>query len=107
MTSPDILAAATTMGAVTLKVAKLDPMIAFYRDGVGLSVLAQEGDSAILGHTSGASLILELAPELKHAPDSAAGMFHTAFLFAEKSALAAAVYSTARLYPSSFTGSSD
>lgn len=107
MSTLDILAADTAMGAVTLKVADLDTMIAFYRDGVGLTLLAQEGDSAILGRTGNASLVLELAPELKHAPESAAGLFHTAFLFAEKSDLAASVYSTAQRYPSSFTGSSD
>ena len=107
MTSADILAADTAMGAVTLKVAQLDPMIAFYRDGVGLTLLAQDGATAVLGRTGAAALILEQAPELKHAPSGAAGLFHTAFLFAEKADLAASVYSVARKYPTTFTGSSD
>ncbi|WP_403022409.1 VOC family protein [Salinibacterium sp. GXW1014] len=103
----DILAPDTAMAAVTLKVADLDRMIAFYRDGVGLDLIAQEGSSAVLGRGATSALILEVAPELKHAPANAAGLFHTAFLFAEKRDLASSVYSTARAYPQSFTGSSD
>jgi len=107
MTSLDILAADTAMGPVTLKVADLDTMIAFYRDGVGLTLLAHDGPTAVLGRPGIPSLVLEYAPELKHASANAAGLFHTAFLFAEKSDLAASVYSVARNYPTSFTGSSD
>ncbi|MBB5633222.1 catechol 2,3-dioxygenase [Cryobacterium mesophilum] len=103
----DILAADTTMGTVTLKVADLDRMIAFYRDGVGLDLLGQDVDSAILGRPGRPSLILQVAPELRHAGEHEAGLYHTAFLFAEKADLAAAVYSVAQKHPSSFTGSSD
>jgi catechol 2,3-dioxygenase len=103
----DILAADTAMGAVTLKVANLDRMIGYYQHGVGLSLLAQEGDSAILGRPGKPSLILELAPELKHASQNAAGLFHTAFLFDTKADLAASVYSVVQKYPTTFTGSSD
>jgi catechol 2,3-dioxygenase len=103
----DILAADTAMGAVTLKVANLDRMIGYYQQGVGLSLLAQEGDSAILGRPGKPSLVLELAPELKHASQNAAGLFHTAFLFDTKADLAASVYSVAQKFPNTFTGSSD
>jgi catechol 2,3-dioxygenase len=107
MSKKDILSAGTGMGAVTLKVANLDRMVAYYQQGVGLDLLAQEGDSAILGRPGNPALILEVAKELKHAPDTAAGLYHTAFLFAEKADLAASVYSVARKYPQTFTGSSD
>jgi catechol 2,3-dioxygenase len=103
----DILSAGTGMGAVTLKVGDLDRMLAFYRDGVGLDLLAQDGDSAVLGRPGRPSLVPRLAPELRHASEHEAGLYHTAFLFAEKADLAAAVYSVARKHPSSFTGSSD
>ncbi|GAA3728538.1 VOC family protein [Leifsonia bigeumensis] len=103
----DILAAGTAMGTVTLKVADLDRMIAFYRDGVGLDLLAQDAASAILGRPGRPSLVLQVAPELRHAGEHEAGLYHTAFLFAEKADLAAAVYSVAQKHPSSFTGSSD
>jgi catechol 2,3-dioxygenase len=106
-TTQDILAADTAMGAVTLKVANLDRMIGYYQQGVGLSLLAQEGDSAILGRPGKPSLVLELAPELKHASQNAAGLFHTAFLFDTKADLAASVYSVAQKFPNTFTGSSD
>ncbi|MBX3092189.1 MAG: VOC family protein [Cryobacterium sp.] len=103
----DILAAGTAMGAVTLKVADLDRMTSYYRDGVGLHLLSQEPDSVVLGRPGRPSLVLQFAPELRHASEHAAGLYHTAFVFAEKSDLAAAVYSLARKHPSSFTGSSD
>lgn len=103
----DILSAGTSMGAVTLKVGELDAMLAFYRDGVGLDLLAQDADSAILGRPGRPSLVLQFAPELRHAGEHDAGLFHTAFLFAQKVDLAAAVYSVAQKYPSSFTGSAD
>lgn len=103
----DILAPETAMGAVSLKVSDLDAMIAFYRDGVGLTLLAHDGPTAILGRAGNPALVLEVAPELKHAPATAAGLYHTAFLFGEKSDLASSVYSVARAYPHNFTGSSD
>ena len=43
----DLLADDTAMGAVTLNVADLDAMTAYYRDAVGLDVLAQEGPRTI------------------------------------------------------------
>ncbi|HRN30087.1 MAG TPA: VOC family protein, partial [Terrimesophilobacter sp.] len=95
----DILAPDTAMGAVTLKVANLDRMIAYYAQGVGLDLISQDGDLAVLGRGATPTLVLQLAPELKHAPDGAAGLFHTAFLFSEKGDLAASVYSIARKYP--------
>src|SRR5690606_33347468 len=103
----DILAADTAMGAVTLKVANLDRMTGYYTQGVGLDLIAQDGDLSILGRGTVPTLVLQYAPELKHASDSAAGLFHTAFLFSEKSDLAASVYSIARKFPNTFTGSSD
>ncbi|WP_167042743.1 VOC family protein [Salinibacterium sp. ZJ454] len=103
----DILSAGTGMGAVTLKVGNLDRMIGYYTQGVGLDLLSQEGDTAVLGRPGRPSLILQLTPELKHAPQGSAGLYHTAFLFAEKPDLAASVYSVARKFPNTFTGSSN
>lgn len=106
------LAADTAMGAVTLNVADLDAMTAYYRDGVGLEVLAADGARIALGRAdaNGAGreiVILVQTPELRHAAPHEAGLFHTAILFDSEAALAAAVYSVARLKPGSFTGSSD
>jgi len=103
----DQLAADTHMGPVTLRVADLDAMTAYYRDGVGLRVIDEAGPSVTLGRGTTAVVILEHSPELKHASPRDAGLFHTAILFETEEALAAAVYSVAQHYPHNFTGSSD
>lgn len=95
------------MGAVTLRVKNLDRMIAYYRDAVGLNLISQIAGSAVLGRGSKPSLILEHSPDMKHAGDNQAGLFHTAFLFDSKAQLAYAVASVAAKYPGSFTGSAD
>jgi catechol 2,3-dioxygenase len=105
--SPELLAADTSMGAVTLRVADLDAMTAYYRDGVGLEVLRAEGPVVTLGRGTIAVITLEHSPGLTNASPRDAGLFHTAILFDTEEALAAAVYSVAQHYPSTFTGSSD
>jgi len=52
-------------------------------------------------------VILKHEPSLRHAPQGSAGLFHTAILFESQTALAAALYSVARLAPGTFTGSAD
>ncbi|WP_375401060.1 VOC family protein [uncultured Amnibacterium sp.] len=103
----DLLADATDLGAVTLRVADLDSMTTYYADGVGLQVLATGRDSIVLGRGDRAAVELRHAPELQHAPTSAAGLFHTAIVFGSQGALARAAYSVATRHPASFTGSSD
>jgi len=101
------LDADTAMGPVTLKVGDLDAMTAYYRDAVQLRVLSEGPGSVTLGRGTTAVMVLEHAPELKHASPRDAGLFHTAILFDSEEALAAAVYSVAQRYPNTFTGSSD
>lgn len=107
ISSPDLLAPDTAMGAVTLRVADLDGMIAYYRDAVTLELLSHDGPVAVLGRGGVPAVILQHAPELVHASPRSAGLFHTAILFESEAALAAAVYSVATRHPGSFTGSSD
>ena len=95
------------MGAVTLRVGDLDAMIRYYRDGVTLQLLSHDGPVAVLGRGTTPIVILEHAPELRHASPRDAGLFHTAILFDTREALAAAVYSVATKHPGTFTGSSD
>jgi catechol 2,3-dioxygenase len=95
------------MGPVTLLVASLDAMTAYYRDAVALQVLGADGDRVTLGRGIRPVIILEHSPELKHAGPRDAGLFHTAILFETERALAAAVYSVASRHPGSFTGSAD
>ncbi|UYM05954.1 VOC family protein [Solicola gregarius] len=105
--SGELLAPDTTMGAVTLDVADLDGMTRYYRDAVGLDVLAAADATVTLGRGVTAVVILRHAPRLRHAGPREAGLFHTAILFDSQQALAAAVNSVARMYPGRFTGSAD
>jgi catechol 2,3-dioxygenase len=113
MTDTARLAADTAMGAVTLDVADLDAMTAYYRDAVGLSVLDAAGPVVTLGRAGTASaasvpvVVLRHSPTLKHAGPREAGLFHTAILFETQAALAAAVATVASAHPQRFTGSSD
>ncbi|MFV0285982.1 MAG: VOC family protein [Demequina sp.] len=104
---PDSLDAATAMGAVTLKVADLDAMIAYYRDGVLLELLSLADGVATLGRGGVPVVILEHAPELSWAPSGSAGLFHTAIVFDTRAELARSLYSIARRYPGTYTGSAD
>ncbi|MFK4731161.1 VOC family protein [Agromyces mediolanus] len=95
------------MGAVTLRVADLDGMIRYYRDGVTLELLSHDGPVAVLGRGSTPIIVLEHAPELRHASPRDAGLYHTAILFDTREALATAIYAVASRYPGTFTGSAD
>lgn len=106
-TTMDLLAADTSMGAVTLLVADLDLMTAYYRDAVTLTLLAQGQGRSVLGRGATPIVILEHAPALQHAGPREAGLFHTAILFPTQSDLADAVYAVASRHPRSFTGSAD
>ena len=106
-TAQDLLPDATEMGVVTLAVADLDRMLAFYRNAMGLQVLAQDRGTAVLGRSGRPVLILDQDGTLSHAPATAAGLYHTAFLFDTAAELASVVYSVARAYPAQFQGSSD
>jgi catechol 2,3-dioxygenase len=107
MQTHELLAADTRMGAVTLRVADLDAMIRYYRDGVRLSLLSHDGGVAVLGRGSTPIVVLEHAPAMRHAGPREAGLFHTAILFDTRADLAAALYSVATQYPAGFTGSAD
>jgi catechol 2,3-dioxygenase len=101
------LAPETHMGVVTLRVADLDALTRYYTEVVTLDLLASAENSVVLGRGSVPVVMLEHAPELKHAGPGQAGLFHTAILFESQAALAAAVYSVATKAPGTFTGSSD
>lgn len=103
----DRIADDTAMGAVTLLVADLDAMTRYYRDAVTLQVLRADGDVVTLGRAGRPILHLRHEPGLDPAPAGAAGLYHTAILFETREALAAALYSTARHSPGTFTGSAD
>jgi catechol 2,3-dioxygenase len=103
----NLLAADTAMGPVTLLVADLDNMVAYYRDAVTLSVINEAPGRVTMGRGTTPLVILEHSPQLRQASPGQAGLFHTAILFDSERALAAALYSVAQHSPGTFTGSAD
>lgn len=103
----NLLPANTAMGPVTLRVRDLDGLTRYYQQGIGLELIASGNDSVELGTAGQTLLVLQHAPELRHAGSHEAGLFHTAFLFQSQKALANAVRNLAFQNPGSFTGSAD
>lgn len=77
------------IGRVTLVARDLNKLTAFYRDEIGLAVLAADGESALLG--AGGRPLLELRgdPAARIADHRQAGLFHTAFLLPGRADLGA------------------
>lgn len=105
--SKNPIATDTALGAVTLNVADLDLLVRYYSEAVGLKALAQAGGRVILGHNGDEVLVLQHTPHLIRASSTAAGLYHTAIVFARQTDLATAVYRVVRMFPHSFTGSAD
>lgn len=76
------------IGAAALRVRDLDRMSAYYRDVIGLAVLARGSTGITLGTSAGALLTLEAAPAAGPEASNAAGLFHIAFLMPERKDLA-------------------
>jgi catechol 2,3-dioxygenase len=73
----EALDAPVHIGAVSLRVRDLAGLTAFYRDAIGLSVISEDADHAILG--VGGEPLVKLEAGAQH-PSSAAGLFHMAIL---------------------------
>ena len=117
-TTHDLIAAATSMDAVSLLVADLDGMTAYYRDVIALDVLdtvapseqpgaGRTDASVVLGRHGVPVVVLRHAPDLPRAGRGQAGLFHTAILFEDRAGLAATVASVATKAPGSYVGSAD
>jgi catechol 2,3-dioxygenase len=105
----DLLAADTTMGAVTLHVGDLALMVDYYRDALALTeipALAGPGRVA-LGRGASPVVVLQHTPGLPATARNQAGLFHTAILFESPATLAAAVAHAARHPLSRFVGNAD
>ncbi|MDN4483157.1 VOC family protein [Demequina lignilytica] len=95
------------MGEVELLVSDLAPMVEFYAGGVGLEVIEQTVETAVLGVDGEALVRLVLATALEADDRGEAGLYHSAFLFADASELASAVVRVATASPEAFQGASD
>jgi len=110
--APDgILSASTGMDAVTLRVGDLELMSGYYANALALEPLEERSRGTevhrVLGRGANPMVRLIATPGLPAADPRQAGLFHTAFLFDEASALAATVLRAAQDPRSRFTGSSD
>ncbi len=102
--------AQTKIGHVHLKVANIERALKFYRDLLGFEVTQHYGDSAVFlsagGYHHHIGLNTWYSKDAQPAPVSAAGLFHTAILFATRRELAFAVKKIVdENYP--LTGASD
>lgn len=85
------LSAHTRLGPVTLRVADLDAMTAFYERAIGLRVLERSGGLARLGADGEALVELAGDPDAPPSPRPATGLFHQAFLVGDRRELARAL----------------
>ena len=113
---PDAIAAGAGMDAVTLLVGDLDQQVRFYRDVLLFDVLEQpidrldgsgRPDVVTLGRGATPHVVLRHTPDLPPQQRGQAGLFHSAFLFEDRAALAATVASVAQKAPQSYVGSAD
>lgn len=103
----DILPADLSMGTVTLKAGNMDTLSRYYQKALGLDVVAEGDGGLYLGRGSVPLVHLVPAAGLKLPGRGEAGLFHTAFLFEDRAALAATVATAAAYQPQSFVGSAD
>lgn len=76
------------IASVALRVNDLDKVAGFYKSTVGLSLLRQDGETAVLGAGDTPLLELQRDPHATRQP-RAPGLFHTAFLLPRRSDLGA------------------
>ena len=103
----DVLDAATHMGPVELRVSDRRAMEDFYVRGVGLTPLSSSPRRTVLGLDGRVVVTLTDAPDLRRPSRRAAGLFHTAVLFASERELAASLVRMFVRYPETFEGPGD
>ncbi|WP_430592773.1 VOC family protein [Humidisolicoccus flavus] len=107
----DLLPDATAMGAVTLRTQNLARLEQWYTDGPGLSVLhAAPGELHLGSSVEGQAttlLVLREANDLRPPNPHDAGLFHTAILYPDEAALAAAIIRMSRSANANYVGSAD
>lgn len=106
-----ILSPATGMDAVTLRVGDLEKMSSYYESALSLQPLEEKSHGSQVYRVLGRGVVpfirLIATPGLPAVDQSQAGLYHTAWLFPDREALAATVYHSARDSRSRFVGSSD
>ncbi|MEJ1161159.1 VOC family protein [Prosthecomicrobium sp. N25] len=87
--APAALPAASHVGPVTLAVRDLPGLVRWYRTVLGMQVLLERPDKAVLGAADGrALLVLQGRPDLPADDPRRAGLFHVAYLMPSRRELA-------------------
>lgn len=78
-----------TLSNVVLRVRKLEPMIAFYRELLGFKIVAQEPERVGLSPDGRAPslFVLQFAPEAPSRSAGSSGLFHAAILYPDRGSL--------------------
>ena len=103
----DLLSADLTMGTVMLKVGDMKIMTNYYQQALGLDPVAERTAGSTWAAAPRRWSTWPRPPGCSCPSRGEAGLFHTALLFENQSALAATVASAAQYDPQSFTGSAD
>ncbi|MFT3834757.1 MAG: VOC family protein [Micropruina sp.] len=103
----ELLPGETRMGRVSLDVADLDALTAFYRDVLLLDVQGERSAEVDLGRGGETLVTLRHRPDLPKGERRTAGLFHTAILHPDRAALAATLASVALSTPQLYTGAGD
>lgn len=106
-----VISAKAGMDAVTLRVGDLELMSSYYENALALTPIEEKARGAevhrVLGRASVPLVKLVSTPGLPGVDPRQAGLFHTAFLFDTRSALAATVYRAAQDGRGQYVGSGD
>lgn len=96
---------ATAMGVVDLRVVNFPNVLAFYRDAVGLTVIEEGENHAVLGFDEPLIRLEGTTDPLDAMSD--AGLYHSAILFADPASLAQALVRIAEVAPQAYQGAAD
>lgn len=107
ITSENRLAADTHMGRLELRVRDMNKVLDFYTRGVGLTPMSDEPGAVTLGLQGTPIVRLSESKDLRPAAPGGAGLFHTAVVYEQESALAGAIERMARNYARTYVGSGD
>lgn len=100
-------AADTKMGRLELRVRDMDTVLDFYTRGVGLAPISDEPGAVNLGLQGKTVVRLSETKDLRPAAPGSAGLFHTAVVYEQPSALAGALDRMARHFAHTYVGSGD
>jgi catechol 2,3-dioxygenase len=85
--TPAAVPSPVTIGSVMLRARDMARLAAFYEDKLGLDRISAAPDRVSLGSGGNAYLHIEPAARQVPEPDTAAGLFHTAFLLPDRTSL--------------------